>query len=99
MVKNMCMSMSKREREAQRGVMYISNSNSYNNNNNQPLLKVSKSLYIVTVLGQLPFMLFTEIAQTWTIQRDSVNTAIIHSYSKHAAQESDWLSMDLQSET
>ena len=26
-------------------------------------------------------MLFTEIAQTWDVQRDSVNTAIIHSYS------------------
>ena len=26
-------------------------------------------------------MLFTEIAQTWVVQRDSVNTAIIHSYS------------------
>ena len=42
---------------------------------------VTKSLYIVTILGQLPFMLFTEIAQTWVAQRDSVNTAIIHSYS------------------
>ena len=28
-------------------------------NNNQPLQKVTKSLYIVTNLGQLPFMLFT----------------------------------------
>ena len=35
----------------------------------------------MTILGQLPFMLFTEIAQTWAVQRDSVNTAIIHSYS------------------
>ena len=26
-------------------------------------------------------MLFTEIARTWAVQRDSVNTAIIHSYS------------------
>ena len=26
-------------------------------------------------------MLFTEIAQTWVVQRDSVNMAIIHSYS------------------
>ena len=26
-------------------------------------------------------MLFKEIAQTWAVQRDSVNTAIIHSYS------------------
>ena len=35
----------------------------------------------MTILGQLPFMLFTEIAQTWVVQRDSVNTVIIHSYS------------------
>ena len=28
-------------------------------NNNNNLLKVTKSLYIVTHLGQLPFMLFT----------------------------------------
>ena len=35
----------------------------------------------MTILGQLPFMLFTEIAQTWVVQMDSVNTAIIHSYS------------------
>ena len=26
-------------------------------------------------------MLFTKIARTWAVQRDSVNTAIIHSYS------------------
>ena len=32
-------------------------------NNNQPLLKVTKSLYIMTNLGQLSFMLFTKIAQ------------------------------------
>ena len=35
----------------------------------------------MTHLGQLPFMLFTEIAKTWVVQRDSVNTAIINSYS------------------
>ena len=51
------------------------------NSNQQPFLKVTKSLYIVIVLGQLSFMLFTEIAETWVVQRDSVNTAIIHSYS------------------
>ena len=34
----------------------------------------------MTILGQLPFMLFTEIAQTWVVQRDSVNTVIMHSY-------------------
>ena len=47
----------------------IQGNNSYNNSNNQPLLKVTKSLYIVTILGQLPFTLFTEIAQTWIVQR------------------------------
>ena len=35
------------------------------------------------ILRQLPFMLFTEIVQTWVVQRDSVNTAIIHSYSTY----------------
>ena len=35
----------------------------------------------MTDIVQLPFTLFTEIAQTWTVQRDNVNTAIIHSYS------------------
>ena len=38
----------------------------------------------MTYLGQLPFMLFTEIARTWAVQRDSVNTVIIHSYSTRA---------------
>ena len=50
-------------------------------NDNQPSLKDTKSLYILTNLGQLPFMLFTEIAQTWVVQRDSVNMAIILLYS------------------
>ena len=67
-----------REREAQRK-RYIPIATV--TNDNQPSLKVTKSLYIVTILGQLPFMLFTEIAQTWVVQKDSVNTAIIHSYS------------------
>ena len=49
--------------------------------NNQPLQKVTKSLYIVTHLGQLPFMLITEMARTWAIKEDSVNTSIIHWYS------------------
>ena len=35
--------------------------NSYKNEQ-QPLEKVTKSLYIVTHLGQLPFMLITEMA-------------------------------------
>ena len=47
----------------------------------QPLQKVTKSLYIVTHLGQLPFILFTQMARTWAIKEDSVNTSIIHWYS------------------
>ena len=35
----------------------------------------------MTHLGKLPFMLFIEKARTGTVQRDSVNTFIIHSYS------------------
>ena len=42
---------------------------SYKNNNNQPLQKVTKSLYIVTDLGQLPFMLFTQMARTWAVHK------------------------------
>ena len=49
--------------------------------NNQPLQKFTKSLYIVTHLGQLPFTLITEMAQTWAMKEDSVNTSIIHWYS------------------
>ena len=47
-----------REREAQRVYLLLSKCNSYNNEQ-QPLQKVTKSLYIVTHLGQLPFVLFT----------------------------------------
>ena len=47
----------------------------------QPLQKVTKSHYIVTYLGQLPFMLFTQMARTWAIKEDSLNTSIIHWYS------------------
>ena len=47
----------------------------------QPLLKVTKSHYIVTHLEQLPFRLFTQMARTWAIKEDSVNTSIIHWYS------------------
>ena len=39
----------------------------------------------MTDLGQLPFTLFTEIAQTWVVQKDSVNTSIIHSYSTESS--------------
>ena len=47
----------------------------------QPLQKATKSLYIVTHLGQLPFMLITQMARTWALKEDSVNTSIIHWYS------------------
>ena len=87
MMKNLCMSKTRyakmeRERDRHKGryVLCLKNNNN-KKYNNQPLLKVTMSFYIVTVLGQLPFTLFTEIAQTWAFQRDSVNTAIIHSYS------------------
>ena len=50
-------------------------------NEQQPLQKVTKSLYIVTHLGQLPFSLFTQMARTWALKEDSVNTTIIHWYS------------------
>ena len=73
-----------RERERERGTKsmnYIHEMQQLQNNNNQPLLKVTKSLYIVTNLGQLPFMLFTQMARTWAIKEDSVNTSIIHWYS------------------
>ena len=67
-----------RERDRHKETLYFL-SDSYKRH--QPLLKVTKSLYIVTILGQLPFMLFIEITRTWVVQRDNVNTAIIHSYS------------------
>ena len=51
-----------RERETQE-------CNSYKIMDNQPLLKVTKSHYIVTHLGQLPFRLFTQMARTWSPKR------------------------------
>ena len=69
-----------REKEAQRGISYY---NATVTNDNQPMQKVTKSLYIVTNLGQLPFMLATEMARTWATKEDSVNTSIIHLYSTH----------------
>ena len=50
-----------REREAKRISLFIKNATITNNNNNSNnnLLKVTKSIYIVTHLGQLPFILFT----------------------------------------
>ena len=66
-----------RERDKRRYQYYVKNNNNQNTTtNSQPLQKVTKSLYIV-----ISFILFTEIAQTWVVQRDSVNMAIIHSYS------------------
>ena len=67
-----------RERERKRGTNSIS---LLATATNQPLQKVTKSLYVVTHLGQLPFMLVTEMARTWAIKEDSVNTSIIHWYS------------------
>ena len=73
MLRNLCMSKTryaemKRERDwhKRRYVLCLKNNNNQEYNNQQPtLLKVTKSFYIVTVLGQLPFTLFTQIAQTW----------------------------------
>ena len=47
-----------REREAQRSITLLTNMQQLQNEQ-QPLEKVTKSLYIVTHLGQLPFMLIT----------------------------------------
>ena len=68
------------ERETHEEYLYYQNA-TVTTMNNQPLQKVTKSLYIVTHLGQLPFMLFTQMARTWAIKEDSVNTSIIHWYS------------------
>ena len=46
------------EREAQRGISLLTKYATITNEQ-QPLQKVTKSLYIVTHLGQLPFMLIT----------------------------------------
>ena len=48
-----------REREAQRCISLLSKVCATVTNEEQPFQKVTKSLYIVTHLGQLPFMLFT----------------------------------------
>ena len=47
------------ERERDRNKTVIYSNSATVTKDNQPSLKVTKSLYIVTVLGQLPFMLFT----------------------------------------
>ena len=70
-----------REREAQRGITLLSKVCATVTNEQQPFQKVTKSLYIVTHLGQLPFILFTQMARTWALKEDSVNTTIIHWYS------------------
>ena len=69
-----------RERGTKRYISIIKNA-TVTIMNNQPLQKVTKSLYIVTHLGQLPFILFTQMARTWALKEDSVNTSIIHWYS------------------
>ena len=48
-----------RERERHKEYVYIHTNATVTMTTNQPLQKVTKSLYIVTNLGQLPFMLFT----------------------------------------
>ena len=68
-----------REREAQRGISLLTRMQQLQNEQ-QPLQKVTKSLYIVTHLGQLPFMLIIQMARTWALKEDSVNTSIIHWY-------------------
>ena len=68
-------------RERERGTNSISLLATVTTMNNQPSQKVIKSLYIVTHLGQLPFMLITQMARTWATKEDSVNTTIIHWYS------------------
>ena len=71
-----------RERDRHKEMLY-SNSNSYKWQ--QPTLtkgyRVTSYSYY---LRATPFMLFTKIAQTWVVQRDNVNTAIMHSYSIEA---------------
>ena len=63
-VKNLCMGESKirtereRERERHKEYIFIQEDATITNKNNN-LLKVTKSVYIVTNLGQLPFMLST----------------------------------------
>ena len=81
-IEDMKTEYAQRERERERGTknVYIHKQATVTNDN-QPLEKVIKSHYIVTDLGQLPFMLFTQMARTWAIQEDSVNTSIIHWYS------------------
>ena len=70
-----------RERDSHKECLYSYTRQQLQNDNNQPLQKVTKSLYIVTHLGQLPFRLFTQMARTWALKEDSVNTSIIHWYS------------------
>ena len=63
-----------REREAQRVYLYYQKYATVTKEQ-QPLQKVTKSLYIVTHLGQLLFILFTQMARTWALKEDSVNTS------------------------
>ena len=73
-------------RERERGTkryISINKSATVTRMNNQPLQKATKSLYIVTHLGQQPFTLITQMARTWALKEDSVNTSIIHWYSTY----------------
>ena len=49
----------------------------------------------MTDLGQLPFILFTQMARTWALKEDSVNTSIIHWYSTPDATPSDPIEEEL----
>ena len=64
MMKNLCVHKQDRQRERERHKENNIFQKATITNDNQPFLKVTKSLYIVTILGKLPFMLFTKIAQT-----------------------------------
>ena len=61
-----------RERERHKEYIFISKKATITNEQQQPSQKVTKSLDIVTHLGQLPFILFTQMARTWATNEDSV---------------------------
>ena len=64
-MKNLCMRLGKirttteREVGTKEYVIFQEATITNDNQQQQPFLKVTKSLYIVTILGKLPFMLFT----------------------------------------
>ena len=51
-----------RERERHKGISLLTRIQQLQCKSNNNQLKVTKSLYIVTHLGQLPFMIFTQMA-------------------------------------